>query len=139
VFAKKGADPAQPLQDVSIADRGLIKSFLVTGDSNGDTYVDSADVEPFRKCVSGPGHTPTDPHCNKETADYDADGDVDLRDIQMFQVCFNGPGKPANCGYCQEHSAGARSADGKMPSERARSGDATSKDGGLVKRDSGSE
>jgi len=139
VFAKKGANPVQPLQDVSIADRGMIKGFLVTGDSNGDTYVDGVDFKPFQKCVSGPGQTPSDPQCNKEAADFDTDNDVDLRDIQMFQVCFSGPGKPANCGYCQEHSAAARSAEFKTSGGPSPSDNATSKDGGLVKRDSGSE
>ncbi len=57
-------------------------------DLNLDTHVDSADLEIFEQCASGPG-VALSPGC--ELADFDFDGDGDQGDFAVFQRCYTGP------------------------------------------------
>ena len=60
-------------------------------DCDGD--VDSADLDLFAACGSGPA-VPLSTGC--ESRDLDADGDVDQSDFAVFQRCYSGEGNPAD-------------------------------------------
>lgn len=73
----------------------------IPGDFNRDGDVDSADLDAFTTCSSGPA-VPLAPGC--QWADLDGsqngDGDVDQSDFGVFQRCYSGENVPAdpNCG-----------------------------------------
>ncbi len=56
---------------------------IVPGDFDGDGDVDSADLDAFGDCASGPDHTPSDDHC-LAVFDFDEDADVDLHDLSVL-------------------------------------------------------
>jgi hypothetical protein len=69
-------------------------------DFNQDQYVDSADLDMFNACFTGP-NVPYDPNnlppgCTLVpvngfiAADVDFDGDVDQEDYSAFQRCWSG-------------------------------------------------
>jgi hypothetical protein len=69
---------------------------VVPADFDRDGDVDSADMDLFESCASGPGISRP---AGCEAKDFDGDNDVDQSDFAVFQRCFSGPDVPAdpNC------------------------------------------
>ncbi len=66
---------------------------LVFGDADGDGDVDTADLDTFVACVSGPT-VPARAGC--KAFDRDRDSDVDQSDFGYLQQCYSGTGRPGN-------------------------------------------
>lgn len=65
----------------------------VQADFDGDCDVDSADLDVFTTCSSGPA-VPLGSGCSGE--DLDRDDDVDQADFAIFQRCYSGENVPAD-------------------------------------------
>lgn len=66
----------------------------VRADFDGDGDVDTADLDTFEACATGPGVPQVDPAC--AAVSFDNDDDVDQSDFGMFQRCISGEGIPVD-------------------------------------------
>lgn len=68
----------------------LSACLAVRPDLDMDCDVDSADLERFEQCVTGPAKGSVEEGCAR--ADFDGDGDVDQEDFGILQRCLSGDG-----------------------------------------------
>lgn len=84
-------------------DLDVVAMMFLSADLDTDRDVDSADLDVFMTCQTGPGvvYAPGQLYCPLELnragllpVDLDGDFDVDQVDFGMFQRCFSGPDNP---------------------------------------------
>ncbi len=83
LWAANGKCPPEPMVVAEI-----VLAPPLTGDFDGDGYLDEADFAELQFCLQGPA-VPYAPECEPGDAEYD--GDVDLHDAAEFQAAFTGP------------------------------------------------